>query len=104
MRSAALFRSLLRGQRVEVGAAVGGGREAGGLGASARAEEDDARYGRPAPDWNAQALEACPPAPPAPTRARTWAALIPRVFDLDVRTSPRCGGRLRVIATVSLTV
>jgi hypothetical protein len=30
----------------------------------------------------------------------TWAALMRRVFALDVLACPRCGGRLRVIATV----
>jgi hypothetical protein len=30
----------------------------------------------------------------------TWTALMRRVFDLDVLACPRCGGRLRVIATV----
>jgi hypothetical protein len=33
-------------------------------------------------------------------RAWTWAALMRRVFDLDVLASPHCGGRLRVIAIV----
>ncbi len=32
--------------------------------------------------------------------AWTWAALMRRVFDLDVLACPRCGGRLRLIATV----
>jgi Glycosyl transferase family 2 len=32
--------------------------------------------------------------------AWTWAALMRRVFDLDVLACPRCGGRLRVLATV----
>ena len=41
------------------------------------------------------------PAPPAGlTHAWTWAALMRRVFALDVLACPRCGGRLRVIATV----
>jgi CheY-like chemotaxis protein len=47
------------------------------------------------------------PAPPegvgvdyAPTHAWTWPALMHRVFALDVHACPRCGGRLRVIATV----
>jgi hypothetical protein len=35
-----------------------------------------------------------------PSRAWTWASLMRRVFDFDVLTCPRCGGRLRVIATV----
>jgi hypothetical protein len=30
----------------------------------------------------------------------TWAALMRRVFDLDVLACPPCGGHLRVIATV----
>jgi hypothetical protein len=30
----------------------------------------------------------------------TWAALMRRVLDLDVLACPRCGGRLRRIATV----
>jgi hypothetical protein len=29
-----------------------------------------------------------------------WAALMRRAFDLDVLACPRCGGRLRLIATV----
>jgi uncharacterized protein YbaR (Trm112 family) len=32
--------------------------------------------------------------------ARPWAALMRRAFDLDVLACPRCGGRLRLIATV----
>ena len=58
------------------------------------------RYGRAAPpDATARSLEARPraPRPPAPW---TWAALMRRVFALDVLACPRCGGRLRVIATV----
>ncbi len=30
----------------------------------------------------------------------TWAALMRRAFDIDVLACPRCGGRLRLIATV----
>ncbi len=35
------------------------------------------------------------------TRSRywTWAALMHRAFDLDVLACPRCGGRMRLIAT-----
>ena len=40
------------------------------------------------------------PASPAPPGAWTWAPLMRRVFDFDVLTCPRCGGRLRVLATV----
>ena len=53
--------------------------------------------GRPAPDGNA--LEASPRAA-VPTRTWTWPALMHRVFALDVLACPRCGGRLRVIASV----
>jgi len=52
------------------------------------------RDGRPEPDA---------PVPTADTRPRgawTWAALMHRVFALDVLACPRCGGRLRVIAIV----
>ena len=57
------------------------------------------RYGRPAPDVNAREREASPRAAGTPG-AGTWAALMRRVFDLDVLACPRCGGRLRLIATV----
>jgi uncharacterized protein YbaR (Trm112 family) len=57
------------------------------------------RYGRPAPDVQAREREASPRAV-GPRGARTWAALMRRVFDLDVLACPRCGGRLRLIATV----
>jgi Putative transposase len=57
------------------------------------------RYGRPAPDSPTLELEARPRAA-HPTPTWTWAALMRRVFDLDVLACPRCGGRLRVIATV----
>jgi hypothetical protein len=56
-------------------------------------------HGRPAPDSNARELEARPGAASSPG-AWTWAALMRRVFDLDVLACTRCGGRLRVIATV----
>ena len=49
------------------------------------------------PDGNA--LEASP-RPAVPTHAWTWPTLMHRVFALDVFACPRCGGRLRVIATV----
>jgi len=57
------------------------------------------RYGRAAPDSTARSLEASPRAAGTPG-PWTWAALMHRVFDLDVLACPRCGGRLRVIATV----
>jgi rhodanese-related sulfurtransferase len=65
----------------------------------ARATLDPVRYARPAPDGIALTLEATP-RPAGLTPAWTWAALMRRVFALDVLACPRCGGRLRVIATV----
>ena len=61
------------------------------------------RYGRPAPDGTARELEASPRAA-LPPHAWTWAALMRRVFALDVLACPRGGGRLRVLATVQAPV
>ena len=69
----------------------------GVLAPCARRHSQVVRYGRPAPDGTA--LEASPHAA-VPTRAWTWPALLHRVLALDVLACPRCGGRLRVIATV----
>jgi len=57
------------------------------------------RYGRPGPDVHARERDASPRAA-GTAGAWTWAALMRRVFDLDVLACPRCGGRLRVLATV----
>ena len=57
------------------------------------------RSGRPAPALHAPGREASPRAAGTPG-AWTWAALMPRVLALDVLACPRCGGRLRVLATV----
>jgi len=56
-------------------------------------------YGRPNPESNARQFDASPRAAGTPG-AGTGAALMRRVFDFDVLTCPRCGGRLRVLATV----
>ena len=48
------------------------------------------RYARPAPDGIALTLEATPRSG-GPTQAWTWAALMRRVFALDVLACPRCG-------------
>jgi hypothetical protein len=45
------------------------------------------RYGRAAPDFTACSLEASPPATGTPN-PWTWAALMRRVFDLDVLAWP----------------
>ena len=37
---------------------------------------------------------------PPGSRHYAWAALMRRAFDLDVLACPRCGGRLRLLATV----
>ena len=57
------------------------------------------RYGRPAPDGLALELEASPRSA-GPPHAWTWAALLHRVFEIDALLCPRCGHRMRVIATV----
>ena len=46
-----------------------------------------------------------PPAAPAPPKARTgryllWHELLRRVFEIDVLSCPKCGGRLRLLCTV----
>jgi hypothetical protein len=40
------------------------------------------------------------PAAVPPSRHWAWADLMRRAFDIDVLACPRCGGRLRLIATV----
>jgi hypothetical protein len=71
----------------------------GVLAPHARWRSQAVSYGHPARDGNAREFEASPRAAD-PTRAWTWPALMRRVFDLDVLACLRCGGRLRVIATV----
>ena len=56
-------------------------------------------YGRSNPEPSARPFDASPRAAGTPG-AWPWAALLRRVFDFDVLTCPRCGSRLRVIATV----
>jgi len=70
----------------------------GVLAPRARWRSQVVRYGRPVPDALAPELEAQHRAA-VPTHAWTWAALMHRVFALDVLACPRCGGRLRVIAS-----
>ena len=65
----------------------------------ARSRAHVVRYGRPAPDAHAREGEPSPRAAGTPG-AWTGAALMRRVLDLDVLACPRCGGRLRRIATV----
>lgn len=68
---------------------------AGVLAPNAKLRAKAVAYGRPAP-----ASE--PPSTERPTRAEreTWAALMRVTFDLDVLTCPRCGARMRHVATV----
>ena len=49
------------------------------------------------PSPSAQASEE--PTPPKPPRHWAWANLMRRAFDIDGLACPRCGGRLRLIAT-----
>ena len=39
------------------------------------------------------------PPPEAPARM-SWACLLKRVFDIDIESCPRCGGRLNIIAAI----
>jgi len=71
----------------------------GVLAPRARWRSQVVRYARPGPDGIALTPEATPH-PAGLTPAWTWAALMRRVFALDVLACPRCGGRLRVIATI----
>ena len=56
-------------------------------------------YGR-APEAAARDPAEAGPIPSPPPRNWTWAALMRRAFAIDVLACPRCGGKLRVIATV----
>ena len=73
----------------------------------ARLRERVIAYGRRVRDPTGSAGSAVPPAPsPGGTggtttqRSWTWAALMHRAFAIDVLACPRCGGRLRLIATI----
>lgn len=46
------------------------------------------------------ASDGSPPAPRARPRHWAWAQLMQRAFGIDVLACPRCGGRLRLLATV----
>lgn len=56
-------------------------------------------YGRPAPALTAHEGDASPRGAGTPG-AGSWATLMRRVCAVDVLACPRCGSRLRVIATV----
>jgi hypothetical protein len=56
------------------------------------------RWPRTRPSAAAEASEEPTPAPVC--RHWAWADLMRRAFDIDVLACPRCGGRLRLIATV----
>jgi hypothetical protein len=53
-----------------------------------------------APPAVASSCSEAPVASGAAPRHWAWAALMRRGFDVDVLACPRCGGRLRLIATV----
>ena len=40
-------------------------------------------------------------APPRPGRYLSWAELLKRVYEFDVLVCPACGGRMRVLATLT---
>lgn len=59
------------------------------------------------PGWSTSSVRPAPDAaltraarPAGSTHAWTWAALMRRALALDVLACPRCGGRLRVVATI----
>jgi len=66
------------------------------VGAYAGADPTPALAVDPAPNQNAPR----DPLPIGKPRSWAWADLMRRAFDLDVLACPRCGGRLRLIATV----
>ncbi|HVR70270.1 MAG TPA: transposase, partial [Vicinamibacteria bacterium] len=73
------------------------------LAARARWRARVVAYGRVAPESTALApLAAGPEGVKAKSggRAWSWAALMHRAFSIDVLACPRCGGRLRLIATL----
>jgi hypothetical protein len=86
----------------------------GVLGPHARERREAAAYGRPAsenaPDDETAAdcmpgsapPDAPPPGPSPQQRAarRDWAQLMRRAFDFDVLSCPRCGDRMRLMATI----
>jgi uncharacterized protein YbaR (Trm112 family) len=53
-----------------------------------------------APPAVASSCSEAPGASGAASRHWAWAALMRRAFDVDVLACPRCGGRLRLIATI----
>jgi hypothetical protein len=58
------------------------------------------RFGRPPRPNEEPVALVSGPARPGPPRYRSWAALMRRAFGLDVLACPRCGGRLRLIASL----
>ena len=79
----------------------------GVLAPHARWRQPVVAYGRTVPDpagsaGGAAALAPVPEGARAPRRPRywSWAALMRRAFEIDVLTCPRCGSRMRLIATV----
>jgi putative transposase len=73
----------------------------------ARSRRSVAAYGRIVPDTTGSPHSAATLVPvsdgaEAPRRPRhwTWAALMQRAFAIDVLARPRCGSRMRLIATI----
>jgi hypothetical protein len=54
----------------------------------------------PAAESGARGVREFQSAGPGKPRYRTWADLMRRAFELDVLACPRCGGRMRLIATI----
>jgi hypothetical protein len=72
----------------------------GPLAARARWRARVVAYGRVAPEAPPLVAGAEGTKGKSGSRAWSWAALMHRAFDLDVLACPRCGGRLRLIATL----
>ena len=53
------------------------------------------------PDSAAGSPPPGPTAPPRPGRYLSWAELLRRVFEIDVLECPACGGRMRILATLT---
>jgi hypothetical protein len=63
-------------------------------------EEPGLPLGTPVADSPAPGVPQLQGQAPAPPRYWAWADLMRRAFDVDVLACPRCGGRMRLIATI----
>jgi len=78
---------------------AGPGRAEQGVAAGPGAAADMSAATAPGPE-PVSPQPADPPASAAPPRRWRWAELLQRVFAVDVLACPRCGSRMRLIATI----